>query len=104
MRIKFSFLEKEQVGIGISMILYETSIKVEEFPGFADLLAKIEEPVLLKLGGNPEDARADNAYSMDLIVRKKGQLGLPMPGDNYTLLITGNTIKRIERAFYLEID
>ena len=42
---------------------------------------------------------------MDFIVRKKPQLGVSLPGDNYTLVVTTSTsIKRIERSFTIQED
>lgn len=98
MKFKFSFLEKEIIGIGAYRIQYESNIRMEEHPNFARIVEKLEEKILLELGTTPEEARADKAYSMDLIVKKKPQLGLSMPGDNYTLVITeGGCIKRITK-------
>lgn len=105
MRIKFTFLEKEIIGVGVYRIMYETSVRMEEMPGFAKLKEQVEERVLQVLGTTLEEAKADSAYSMDFIVRKKPQLGVSLPGDNYTLVVTTSTsIKRIERSFTLQED
>lgn len=105
MRIKFSFLEKESIGIGVSRIMYETNLRLDEMPGFAALKEKIEERVLNELGTSREEASKDKSYSMDLIVRKKPQLGVPLPGDNYTLAITTSTaVKRLVTTFIIQED
>lgn len=105
MRIKFSFLEKEIMGVGVYRIMYETNVKMEEMPGFAKLKEQIEEKILQELGTTLEEAKADNAYSMDFIVRKKPQLGVPLPGDDYTLVVTTSTcVKRLVKTFIIQED
>ena len=103
MRIKYSFLEKEIIGIGVYRISYETNIRMEDYPACAMLKEKTEEKVLSQFGATLQEAREDSSYSMDYIVRKKAQLGVSVPGDNYTLVITSSkTIKRMERTFQIQ--
>ena len=103
MRIKFSFIEREIIGVGVYRILYETNIRMEDMPGFAALKDRIEEKVLNELGTTKEEASLDNAYSMDFIVRKKPQLGVSLPGDNYTLVVTSSTsVKRLVKVFTIQ--
>ena len=105
MRIKFSFLERDIIGVGVYRILYETNIRMEDMPAFAQLRDRIEERVLQELGTTKEETSQDKAYSMDFIVRKKPQLGVSLPGDNYTLVVTSSTaVKRLKRTFTLQED
>lgn len=96
MKIKLSFQEKEIMGIGVYRITYQTNIKMEERPDFASIKNKIEERVLSELGASLTEAKEDKAYSMDFIVRKRTELGISVPGDTYTLVITtSGCIKRL---------
>lgn len=105
MRIKFSFLEKETIGIGVSKIMYETNIKMEDYPAFSVLKQKYEDIILSYFGTTLEEAKSDKAYAMDFIVRKDRQLGVSLPGENYTLVITtSEAIKRMERVFVIQED
>lgn len=105
MKFKFTFLEKEIIGIGAYRIQFETNIRMEEHPNFARIKEVLEDKILLELGTTKEAAEKDKAYSMDFIVKKKPQLGLSMPGDNYTLVITeGGCIKRITKGFTIQED
>ena len=105
MKIKFSFLEREIIGIGAYRVCYETNIRHEEMPGFGHIKDRIEERILLEFGTSLEEAMEDKAYSMTFIVRKKPQLGLSMPGDYYTLVITeGGCVKRLSKGFEITED
>jgi len=105
MRIKCTFFEKEIIGIGIYRIIYETNIRMDDYPACGMLKDKLEPLILEKMGCTVEEAREDDAYSLDFIVRRKKDLGILLPGDNYSLVITaGKCIKRMERAFQIQGD
>lgn len=103
MKARFTFLERENIGIGVFKTQYETNIHMEEYPNFAQLKAQMEERILLEFGTTLEEAKEDKAYSLDFIVKKKPQLPRPMPGDDYTLSITDSgCLHRLSREFYIE--
>lgn len=105
MRAKFTFYEKEALGIGVYQIVYETNIRMETYPACAMLKEKLEEKVLERLGCTLEASREDKAYSMDFIVPRKRDLGVLLPGENYSVVITcSNCIKRLERSFFIQGD
>ena len=105
MRIKFTFLEKDMIGIGVYKIAYETNIKMEECPAFGSLKDRVEERILRELGTDPETAKKDSAYSLEFVVKKKLPLGVSLPGEYYILLVTySDCIKRSERSFQIQED
>lgn len=105
MRIKFTLSERETIGIGVYQTTYETNIKLDNYPACGRLLERIEEMVLSQLGSSIEEAGRDSAYSMGLVVTRKRDLGMLLPGDNYSLVITeSGCVKRLERGFQLQGD
>lgn len=105
MRVKFTFFEREAIGVGVYQTIYETNIRMENYPACGLLKGKLEEKLLAQFGSSLEEAEKDEAYSLNFIVSRKRDLGVLLPGDNYSLIITeSGCIKRLERSFQIQGD
>ncbi len=103
MQIKFTLLERDLIGIGVYRTVYETNVEVKSYPAIAMFKEKIKDGVFTELGIKPDAAATDDALSFSLTVPMSSQLGMRVPGTNYTLIITEKeSITRLPESFRLQ--
>lgn len=103
MNIRFSLLMSDPISAGTYRTMYETNVDVKSNPAIAILKEQTEKQIQDILGIRPETAEKDKSYSMRYAVFQTSKLGVRVPEETYTLVITDSgSITRLPVEFRLQ--